>query len=237
VEDVVAWLAARTGPEVPDDRRIDPEYVGVCLDTCHLAVSFADPAGAVRRITDAGLRVVKVQASAALEVADLSAPGARDAVGRFVEQRYLHQVRELAPSGDVLASDDLPVALGNADRRPGLPGEGPWRVHFHVPLHHEPDAPLTATTGVLRDAVAAVRAAPHGAEAHLDVETYTWSVLPDGVLGAAAGADRAAGAGGVAGAHGAAGLVAGIAAELRWAGEHLLTGDDAAAVATEGVGA
>jgi sugar phosphate isomerase/epimerase len=229
VEDVVSWLAARTKAERPDDRRIDPEYVGVCLDTCHLAVSFADPAGAVRRITDAGLRVVKVQASAALEVADPSAPGARDAVGRFVEQRYLHQVRELAPSGEVLASDDLPVALGNADRRPGLPGDGPWRVHFHVPLHHEPDAPLTATTGVLRDAVAAVRAAPHGTEAHLDVETYTWSVLPDSVLGGVGDGALAADA------DGAGGLVAGIAAELRWAGEHLMTGD--AAVATEGVGA
>lgn len=222
VEDVVAWLAPRTGPEFPDDRRIDPEHVGVCLDTCHLAVSFADPAAAVRRITDVGLRVVKVQASAALEVADPSAPGARDAVGRFVEQRYLHQVRELTASGDVLASDDLPVALGDEARRPGLPGDGPWRVHFHVPLHHEPAAPLAATTDVLRDAVAAVRQAPHGDEAHLDVETYTWSVLPPGAL-----------------PNGTGELVAGIAAELRWAGEHLLTAAPVAgspvAAATEGV--
>ncbi|WP_369375401.1 metabolite traffic protein EboE [Promicromonospora sp. Populi] len=226
VEDVVAWLAPRTRADRPDDLRIDPEHVGVCLDTCHLAVSFADPAGAVRRITDAGLRVVKVQASAALEVADPSAPGARAAIGRFVEQRYLHQVRELSPSGSVLASDDLPVALGlglalgDADRRPALPGDGPWRVHFHVPLHHEPKPPLAATTQVLRDAVAAVRAAPHGGEAHLDVETYTWSVLPDGVAGAA-------GADGEAGEAGEAGLVAGIAAELRWAGENLLVTEGA----------
>jgi hypothetical protein len=77
-------------------------------------------------------------------------------------------------------------------------------VHFHVPLHHEPAAPLAATTDVLRDAVAAVRAAPHGAEAHLDVETYTWSVLPPDVLPDGAGE-----------------LVAGIAAELRWARKHL----------------
>src|SRR5690606_41376970 len=71
VDDVVGWLAARTGPDVPDERRIDPEHVGVCLDTCHLAVSFADrragTAATVRRITDAGLRVVKVQASARSE--------------------------------------------------------------------------------------------------------------------------------------------------------------------------
>ncbi|WP_206158419.1 metabolite traffic protein EboE [Cellulosimicrobium sp. SL-1] len=200
VDDVVAWLAARTGPDVPADRRIDPEHVGVCLDTCHLAVSFADrragTAATVRRITDAGLRVVKVQASAALHVADPADGAARAAVGAFAEQRYIHQVRELTAGGDVLAADDLPDALDGA-----LPAEGPWRVHFHVPLHHEPAAPLAATTDVLRAAVDAVRAAPHGDEAHLDVETYTWAVLPEG-----AATDS---------------LVAGIAAELRWATNHL----------------
>jgi sugar phosphate isomerase/epimerase len=204
VDDVVAWLAARTGPSVPADRRIDPEYVGVCLDTCHLAVSFADPAAAVRHITDAGLRVVKVQASAALHVSTPSDPAARAAVAHYAEDRYLHQVRELTPGGEVLAADDLPDALGAADAtRPGtaLPGQGPWRVHFHVPLHHDPAPPLAATPDVLTAAVAAVRAAPHGEAAHLDVETYTWSVLPTGTD---------------------ADLVAGIAAELRWARRHLL---------------
>ncbi|MET4224373.1 metabolite traffic protein EboE [Oerskovia enterophila] len=220
VEDVVTWLEARAGgvgeAEVGGSGRpgqaggIDPAFVGVCLDTCHLAVSFADPAAAVARITGAGLRVVKVQASAALHVAEPSAPEARDAVGQFVEKRYIHQVRELAPSGDVLPVDDLPDALGDGDARPGLPGDGPWRVHFHVPLHHEPAAPLTATTDVLRAAVEAVRAAPHGDEAHLDVETYTWAVLPP---------DSPAFASDEPGEP----LVAGIAAELRWATDHLLT--------------
>ncbi|WP_265522896.1 metabolite traffic protein EboE [Oerskovia flava] len=199
VEDVVAWLAARTGPAGGPLGAVDPEHVGVCLDTCHLAVSFADPAEAVRRITDAGLRVVKVQASAALHVADPADPAARSAVGRFAEPRYIHQVRERAADGAVLAADDLPEALDD------LPGAGPWRVHFHVPLHHEPAPPLAATTDVLRAAVAAVRAAPYGDAAHLDVETYTWAVLPE-----AAVAD-----------HGDDPLVAGIAQELRWALQNL----------------
>ena len=194
VDDVAGWLGARlgTGPG-----QIDPEHVGVCLDTCHLAVSFADPVAAVRRIRQAGLRVVKVQASAALHVDDPADPVARAAVARFAEQRYLHQVRERS-GGAVHAADDLPEALT------GLPSAGPWRVHVHVPLHHRPAAPLAATTDVLRDAVTAVLRGPHGDEAHLDVETYTWSVLPDEL------APRAADD-----------LVAGIAAELRWAVDHL----------------
>src|SRR5699024_9847612 len=40
VADVVDWLGARPG--LTADGRI-----GLCLDTCHLAVSFADPTGAV----------------------------------------------------------------------------------------------------------------------------------------------------------------------------------------------
>jgi sugar phosphate isomerase/epimerase len=195
VADVVGWLEARlgTGPG-----QIDPEHVGVCLDTCHLAVSFADPVAAVRRIRQAGLRVVKVQASAALHVEDPADPASRAAVARFAEPRYLHQVRERS-GGAVHPADDLPDALGG-----GLPGAGPWRVHVHVPLHARPAAPLQATTDLLRDAVTAVLRGPHGDAAHLDVETYTWAVLPDEL--AARAADD---------------LVAGIAAELRWAVDHL----------------
>ncbi|ROQ15436.1 sugar phosphate isomerase/epimerase [Rathayibacter sp. PhB93] len=198
VEDVVAWLHPRIG-------LVDPAYVGVCLDTCHLAVSFADPAAAVRRIRDAGLRVVKVQASAALHVEDPADPAARAAVGAFVEKRYLHQTRENG-AGGVLRVDDLPEALDT------LPGEGPWRVHFHVPLHHRPAAPLSATTAVLAEAVSAVDAAWPYDEIHLDVETYTWAVLAD------APSD----------------LSVGIGAELAWAAEHLLTAPARAAVLEAG---
>ncbi|RIJ76200.1 xylose isomerase [Nakamurella silvestris] len=194
VADVVGWLGPRLGP-------IDPEFVGVCLDTCHLAVSFADAEEAVAQIEEAGIRVVKIQASAALEVPRPFEPAAREAVSRFAEPRYLHQVREFNEDGTVSATDDLAEALTD------LPGEGPWRVHFHVPLHHEPAAPLRATTEVLRDAVAAVRRTEHGDQAHLDVETYTWSVLPEG-------ADPAD-------------LVNGIAAELRWAVDELLVAEPA----------
>ncbi|TCO46481.1 metabolite traffic protein EboE [Actinocrispum wychmicini] len=172
VADAVAWLAAR----------VDPEYVGICLDTCHLAVSFADPVGTVEAIRDAGLQVFKVQASSALHVDDPAT--ARDALAEFAEPRYLHQVRELRPDGSVLKADDLPEAL---DR---LPGEGPWRVHFHVPLHAAPDKPLESTNHVITEVLRAVEP-----DRTVEVETYTWNVLP----------------------HRQQNLVDGIAAEMAWA--------------------
>jgi sugar phosphate isomerase/epimerase len=173
VADTVAWLAPR----------VDPGYIGLCLDTCHLAVSFADPATAVRSIYDSGLEVVKVQASAALHVDDPQS--SRDYLREFAEPRYLHQVRELRPDGTVLKADDLPEALDT------LPGDGPWRVHFHVPLHAAPDAPLTSTNNVITEVLRAVPA-----DRTIEVETYTWNVLPESYR---------------------QNLVDGIAAELAWA--------------------
>jgi sugar phosphate isomerase/epimerase len=187
VADAVSWLAPR----------VDPRYVGLCLDTCHLAVSFADPAETIAAIHDAGLSVVKVQASAALQVEEPAGEQARLALADFTEPRYLHQVRERADDGVVLGSDDLPQALAE------LPATRPWRVHFHVPLHARPAAPLSATTDVLRAAVTTLESTVDELP-HIEVETYTWSVLPE-----------------TAGNGGDTALIRGIAAELRWAAAQL----------------
>jgi sugar phosphate isomerase/epimerase len=187
VADAVRWLAPR----------VDPRYVGLCLDTCHLAVSFADPASTVASIYAAGLEVVKVQVSAALQVEEPGSEAARLALVDFTEPRYLHQVRERGV-GTVLMADDLPEALAE------LPGNDVWRVHFHVPLHARPAAPLSATTDVLRTAISALRSTVDTMP-HVEVETYTWSVLPE-----------------TAGNGGETALIRGIAAELRWAATNLL---------------
>ncbi len=162
VDDAVRWLRSR----------VDPHYVGLCLDTCHLAVSFADPERTVEDIHAAGLRVMKVQVSAALEVPDPGEARSRAALAEFAEPRYLHQVRECGSGGEVRAADDLPEALD------ALPARGPWRVHYHVPLHARPQEPLAATTDVTRRALAALHTVDGRRSPHLEVETYTWTVLP-----------------------------------------------------------
>ena len=186
-----------TTQAVAELKGVDTEYIGVCVDTCHLATAFEDATEAIDRLTTAGLPVVKSQLSAALHVEDPA--GARAALGEFVEDRFLHQVREPATAG-LLTRDDLPDALGED----GLPGEHPWRVHFHLPLHAAPQPPLANTDDQL---VAAARELIGGERAltnHLEVETYTWGVLPE--------AQRP---------KDDAGLVAGLAAELNHARDHL----------------
>ncbi|MBE1502245.1 sugar phosphate isomerase/epimerase [Amycolatopsis lexingtonensis] len=173
---------------------VDTERLGVCLDTCHLAVGFEDPAAALGRLEAAGLDVVKLQASAALEAASPKDPATRRALESFVEPRFLHQSNEGAPPG----ADDLDLALAG-----GLPGEAPWRVHFHVPLHADPAPPLTSTRPVLAATLAELFGGATARTDHVEVETYTWQVLPD------APADDA-------------GLVAGIAAELDWTRRSLI---------------
>ncbi|MEV6926830.1 metabolite traffic protein EboE [Dactylosporangium sp. NPDC051485] len=146
--------------------KVDRQWLGVCVDLAHLACAWEDPVAAVQRLSRAGLPVVKIQVSAALEVADPD--GSREVVQRYAEPRFLHQTRS---AGCAHAFDDLDEAIEAGP-------DGPWRVHYHVPLHAEPEPPLRATTAVLRAGLGALVGGPIAACDHLEVETYTWNVLP-----------------------------------------------------------
>ncbi|MFG2949489.1 metabolite traffic protein EboE [Streptomyces adustus] len=166
--------------------------IGVCVDTCHLATSFEDPRTALDALAVAHIPVVKAQLSAALHAAHPDRPEVRDALAEFAEPRFLHQTRTRTPAG-LHGTDDLPQALTG----PALPATAPWRAHFHVPLHADPDGPLTATLPELRAALTRLVGGPRPLTRHLEVETYTWQALPPGLRPR----DRA-------------GLADGIAAEL-----------------------
>lgn len=154
---------------------MDTDRLGICLDLAHLACAWEEPVAALGRLRAAGLPVVKVQVSAALAAAEPAA--SVEALRRWVEPRFLHQTRTAGcaggadPAHPAYAADDLDAAL---DAR--LPG--PWRVHYHVPLHAPPEPPLSSTVPELRAALAALFAGPVAGCDHLDVETYTWGVLP-----------------------------------------------------------
>lgn len=182
---------------------MDTERLGVCLDLAHLACAWEEPDVAIGRLRAAGLPVVKVQLSAALAAETPQADAA--VLYGYVEPGFLHQVRSPAcggaadPADGSHAADDLDEALLT-----GLPG--PWRVHYHVPLHAAPTPPLTSTVPVLREALAVLLGGDEAVCDHLDVETYTWNVLPE--------AQRPGDA---------AQLADGIAAELAFARDELVS--------------
>ncbi|MGW7051393.1 metabolite traffic protein EboE [Streptomyces sp. NPDC054887] len=147
--------------------------IGVCVDTCHLATSFEDPATALAALTAAGITVPKAQLSAALHAEHPHLPEVREALAAFAEPRFLHQTRTRTAAG-LRGTDDLGEALIPET----LPDGAPWRAHFHVPLHAPPAPPLTSTLPVLQDALAHLVGGPAPLTRHLEVETYTWQALP-----------------------------------------------------------
>jgi len=162
------------------ERELVRRHLGVCLDTCHVALQFESPLVALRRYRAAGIRVSKIQLSAALEVAlaetrgsTSSRPQEVEALRAFDEPVYLHQTKARFKNGQLLAWPELSDALPAIVESEGLETV---RVHFHVPLFWAGGAPLRSTAPEL--SAEFFRAACAATE-HLEVETYTFSVLPE----------------------------------------------------------
>jgi len=151
------------------------EHLAVCYDVCHQAVEFEDAATAIGQLVAAGIRIAKVHVSCAVQLDDPADATARAALARHAEPRYLHQTFARTADGRILREIDLSAGLAIAP-----PDEWAravcWRTHFHVPVDAERIGPLGTTRADLRAALAAVVA--HGIDPHLEVETYTWPVLP-----------------------------------------------------------
>jgi sugar phosphate isomerase/epimerase len=163
-------LAAKTGSSQSAARDIIRHTLGVCLDTCHAALQFEDPAESLRQYEAEKIRVPKIQISSALRT-DAS-PQSLAALRPFCEPVYLHQVKARTPSGKILSWPDLPEALE------ALPTAGAEevRIHFHVPLHFTRSGPLNSTASLLTpEFLAQIQSNPL---THLEIETYTWDLLP-----------------------------------------------------------
>lgn len=186
-----ATLARLTGLPRGEAAAALPRHLGLCYDVCHAAVEYEDPAASLAALRAAGIPVHKLQLSAALRIPSVDA-AARARLAAFDEPTYLHQVvsrRPGASAGQFGRDPDLGAALARADSD----GEE-WRVHFHVPLFVERIPPFATTQDFLSEILALHRETP--ISPHLEVETYTWSVLPPELRGDS--------------------IAAGIARELRW---------------------
>jgi sugar phosphate isomerase/epimerase len=170
-EAAAARLAALAGLDTAAAEHALRRHLGVCLDLCHAAVEFEDPQACIALLEGAGITIGKVQVTAGLRIPSVSAPLV-ESLGRYDDQVYLHQVVERSASG-VARYPDLgeAVAAGRWQR-----AASEWRVHFHVPVFLDKLDPFESTQAFVREALARQRQRP--CTTQLEVETYTWNVLP-----------------------------------------------------------
>lgn len=149
--------------------------VGINYDCCHLAIEFEEAEEALDRITQAGIRLSKLHLSSALKLEPTKENLER--LRAYDEPIYFHQV--IIKEGDtpLRRFRDIPNALEMAAKRPSELGDE-WRVHFHIPLHASPAAGFGDTKDHLYGAMDWLAKNPTACQ-HVEMETYTWEVLPE----------------------------------------------------------
>ena len=151
-------------------------FIGLNYDTCHLAIEYEDAERSLTRLTEAGIRISKLHFSSAMRLKP--APDMLARLRAFDEPVYFHQV--IASFGDTLPLrrfKDLPDALHFAATTPPQNLGEEWRVHFHIPLHAAPWDGFEGTQDHLLGAMDWLAKDPSKCS-HIEMETYTWEVLP-----------------------------------------------------------
>ena len=148
------------------------DHLGVCLDLCHAAVEFEDPEKCFAALEGAGIAVAKIQVTAGLRIPQVTNDSA-EALRRLEDGVYLHQVVERSTDG-LARFEDLDAALASNG---WLRRDSEWRVHFHVPVFLDSLDGFASTQAFVQESLALHRM--RSRSPHLEVETYTWSVLPE----------------------------------------------------------
>ncbi|MBW8863346.1 MAG: metabolite traffic protein EboE, partial [Verrucomicrobia bacterium] len=159
--------------EHPHDDRL-AMHLGVNYDTCHFAVEYEEPQNALCCLIGHGIKISKIHLSSALKVAPT--PEACEALKKFSDDVYLHQVVARDAAGARRIFRDLPDALAYKAAR-GAGDQEEWRIHFHVPLHAPAAPPFENTNDHLLGVLDLLADYPDICS-HLEMETYTWEVLP-----------------------------------------------------------
>lgn len=172
----VPYLQSRSGVEEHVATSIIREHVQLCYDICHFAVSYEDHASMIEHTRALGIKVGKIQISAALRSQMPADMQQRREVlqtfEKFNEPVYLHQVVARKSDQTLLHYPDMPQALEDGKN----PQVNEWRAHYHVPLFIGQYDLLHSTQADIREVLDIQMHRLF--TTHLEVETYTWEVLP-----------------------------------------------------------
>ncbi len=154
-------------------------HIQICYDVCHFAVEYEEPAEVIRQWEAANIRIGKIQISAAIGVELPRGAAERKAIKKaflpFNESTYLHQVVAQKQNGDLVKYRDLSDALADINK----PELKRWRTHFHVPIFMKNFGLLDSTQDEILKVLDLLK--QKQITNHLEVETYTWEVLPEGL--------------------------------------------------------
>lgn len=168
----VKYFRKKMGLKASEAKTLLREHIRLCYDICHAAVSYENHAGLLKKLSEKGIKIGKLQISAALKV--LFGKYNRQKIkelDQFNEPVYLHQVVAKLGPRRLRRFYDMPPALRHFNEE-----HREWRVHFHVPLFIEKFGLLQSTQ---KDTIKVLKLfAENPFTNYLEVETYTWDVLP-----------------------------------------------------------
>lgn len=146
-------------------------YLTVCYDICHFSLAYEEPEDTFTKFKKANIKTGKIQVSAALKILfnGSNDNAVWELLSQFNEPTYLHQVTENR-GDEVITYSDLPVVLENKGVFKEL------RAHFHVPIFLKEFGALSSTQDHILKTLEFLK--KHSITEHLEIETYTWDVLP-----------------------------------------------------------
>ena len=155
------------------------QRIGLNYDCCHFAIEFDDAKESLNAIAvGANIRLSKIHLSNALRL-NPADPTALEAIRKFNEPTYFHQVIARRSDGSLERFKDLPVFFEAVDSGILQPSDfSEARVHFHIPLDAKPTNPLGSTHAHVEETLNWCVRNPNACQ-HFEIETYTWGVLPN----------------------------------------------------------
>jgi hypothetical protein len=169
----VTELAALTRTSISEALGQIRRHLGVVFDIGHQSVEFEDVPAALQLLVSAGVPIFKLQEAAALWVPEVD-DDAIHALQQFTDTIYLSQTTELR-DGQLTRFLNLRDAIDAWEAAPG--GGREWRTHFHVPVFLDEIGGFRTTRSNIEAALELHRRSP--LSDHLEIETYTWDVLPE----------------------------------------------------------
>lgn len=157
------------------ENQVAQKFIGVCYDTAHQELTMNPPGKGLDLLLENKIRIAKIQLSTALKTTNSSSADF-DALQPFADQVYLHQTRLVSDKGSILEKfSDIP------DQKSACISEDNSHLvsHFHLPLFCSllPGS-IAAANQELIAVLNKLKKSPSICK-NIEIETYTYSVLPE----------------------------------------------------------